>query len=70
MVRGSGHDPDYARARAAAALARLTVRQQLVVVWMTAGFSSDEIARHLAITQQELNRESAQITQIASRMRR
>jgi len=43
------------RARIAAAiLARLSPRQREISVWATAGFSSEQIAKHLGITSEEL----------------
>lgn len=55
MVRDGGRHPDDAQVDVAAAVfARLTARQRLVSVWMTAGFSNEEIARHLGLTQRDL----------------
>lgn len=65
MVRDGGrpsHDPQVDVA--AAIFARLTPRQRLVSVWMTAGFSNKEIAQHLGITQLRLGMEFEEIAQI------
>lgn len=65
MVRDGGRHPDDAQVGvAAAAFARLTVRQRLVSVWLTAGFSDDDIAKHLGLTRRQLAAEVAEITQV------
>lgn len=68
MVRDGGGHPDDAHVGVAAALfARLTARQRLVSVWMTAGFSNQEIAQHLGVTQQQL---AAELGELARTLRR
>lgn len=65
MVRDGDRESDDARVGVAAAVfARLTARQRLVSVWMTAGFSDEDIARHLALTRRQLAAEFAEITQV------
>lgn len=71
MVRDGGRHPDEAQVGVAAAVfARLTARQRLVSVWMTAGFSSEEIAQHLELTADALRLEILEIATIAGRTRR
>ncbi len=65
MVRDGGRDPDDAQVGVAAAVfSRLTARQRLVSVWMTAGFSDEAIAKHLRLTRRQLAAEFAEITQV------
>ena len=65
MVRDGGRHPDDAQIDTAAAVfSRLTARQRLVSVWMTAGFSNEEIAQHLGITQLRLDMEFEEIAQV------
>lgn len=66
MVRGDrGDDPVDARDGAAAAVfARLSGRQQLVAVWITAGFSDHDVARHLGIADEELYSELDEIARV------
>lgn len=71
MVRDGGRNPDEAQVDVAAAVfARLTARQRLVSVWMTAGFSNNEIAQHLGLTPDALRLEILEIATIARRTRR
>ncbi len=65
MVRNSGPVPEDARGAAAAALlAQFTPRQRLVAVWLTAGFSNEQIAWQLGITRQQLGLEYGDIARI------
>ncbi len=69
MVRNSGPVPEDARGAAAAALlAQFTPRQRLVSIWLTAGFSDEEIASHLGITRQQLDEEFAELTRTLRRL--
>lgn len=55
MVRNGGPVPGDARGAAAAALlAQLTPRQRLVGLWLTAGFSDEEIAHHLGLATEDV----------------
>lgn len=67
MAQDGGRHPDDAHVGVAAAIfARLTTRQRLASVWLTAGFSREEIARHLRITQEELSAEIDAVAQVSS----
>jgi hypothetical protein len=69
MVRDGGSHPDDAQVDIAAAVfARLTARQRLVSIWMTAGFSDEDIARHLGVADQELYSEVDEIARIVRRV--
>lgn len=69
MVRDGDRDPDDAQVGVSAAVfARLTARQRLVSIWMTAGFSDEDIARHLGVADQELYSELDEIAQIVRRV--
>lgn len=58
MVRDGGRHPDDAQVGVSAVVfARLTPRQRLVSVWMTAGFSTGEICEHLGLTRREIDAE-------------
>lgn len=68
MVRDGGRPPDDPQVDVAAAVfARLTLRQRLVSVWMTAGFSNQKIAQHLGITEQQF---AAELGELARTLRR
>lgn len=69
MAQSRGRHPDDASHGAAAVFARLTARQRLVSIWMTAGFSNDEIAEHLGLTLAEVASELTQIAQIGNELR-
>jgi len=65
MDGDGGHHRDGAQVDVAAVvLARLTARQRLMSVWITAGFSYAEIAQHLEITPQQLSVEFVELSQI------
>lgn len=54
VLDGAPHPNDARASVAAVVFVRLTATQRLVSVWMTAGFSNEEIAQHLGITPQAL----------------
>lgn len=68
MAGDSGRHPEDDLVHIAAALLdQLTVQQRLVSVWMTVGFSREEIAQHLGLTQQELTVEFGEIARVLRR---
>ena len=71
MVRDGGSHPDDAHVGAAAAVfARLTARQRLVSVLMTAGFSNEEIAQHLGMAKKDLLLEFDEVVRAVRRVQR
>lgn len=68
FVSGSSDRHEDGARVAAALFARLTGQQRLVAVWRVAGFSSEEIARHLGITRQELRLELHEIARVVQRL--
>lgn len=64
-MRGAGRDPVDAQVGVAAAVfARLSARQRLVSVWMTAGFAVADICQHLQMSEREVIAEFDEVARI------